>query len=316
MGISALFNEEVQVQRNGEVRFNVRGQFSTKSPYHYTFDPRTDVRVGDYLVGKSCKGIVTETQEERIGKEYVLKAFLKCEGQPPAAADKCAALLALAKQRQNADLELYQGNRDGRPKNIGAYHDGVYECDHVSPYTKSAGNCDADIMVMLQDWNSDECLSGPVKQCRVELGYNPDNDTNVNLIRLLRETFGITLADTYATNLFPFAKGGRMNADIPRDDMLRAAREFALPQIRIVKPKLVICLGLSTFNALRQASGWSRCSPLELAISKPFNIDTASVWCQAHTGRLGQNNRNKGGVNRVSQDWQRMKQAFLEGVCK
>lgn len=223
--------------------------------------------------------------------------------------DKCAELRALAKLRQNADLALYKGNSDGRPKNIGDYHDGAYECDHVSPYTKSAGNCDADIMVILQDWTCDERLSGPVMQHRVELGYNPDNDTNVNLIQLLRTTFGITLADTYATNLFPFIKKGRMNANISTADMLRAARDFALPQICIVKPMLVICLGGPTFNALRRACGLSTCSPLELAISNPFKIDKTFVWCQAHTGRIGRNMRNKGGVNRVSQDWQRMKEA-------
>jgi hypothetical protein len=37
---------------------------------------------------------------------------------------------------------------------IGDYHDGAYECERVSPYTKTAGNVDADVMVLLQDWAS------------------------------------------------------------------------------------------------------------------------------------------------------------------
>ena len=41
-------------------------------------------------------------------------------------------------------------------KGIGEYHDGAYECDFVSPYTKSAQNLDADIMLILQDWCGDD----------------------------------------------------------------------------------------------------------------------------------------------------------------
>ena len=43
-------------------------------------------------------------------------------------------------------------------KGIGEYHDGAYECDFVSPYTKSAENLDADIMLILQDWRGDDYL--------------------------------------------------------------------------------------------------------------------------------------------------------------
>jgi hypothetical protein len=48
-------------------------------------------------------------------------------------------------------------------------------------------------------------------------------------------------------------------------------------------------------------------SSLAYAIDSPFNIGKVRVWCQAHTGALGQNNRNKGGVDRVSHDWLTMK---------
>jgi uracil-DNA glycosylase len=92
--------------------------------------------------------------------------------------------------------------------------------------------------------------------------------------------------------------------------MVTAAGQFALPQIRIVNPKLVICLGLASFNALRQVCGVSKTQPFELEIESPFNIVTTRVWCQAHTGARGQNNRNKGGVDRVSEDWLRMKEDF------
>lgn len=120
-------------------------------------------------------------------------------------------------------------------------------------------------MVMLQDWSSDDSLSGPLVQDRVTLGYMRDLPTNRNLIRLLDNTFGLELPDICATNLFPFIKAGRKDTHIPEGDFLRAAREFALPQIQIVKPKLLICLGLDTFNALRVA-GPPHMSPVYYAL--------------------------------------------------
>src|SRR3972149_3307097 len=101
--------------------------------------------------------------------------------------NKRKELLALAKKRQATRWDGYKG--------IGDYHGGVYECDFVSPYTKTAGDVDADIMVMLQDWWSDDGMSGPIDEDSVTLGYGRTNRTNINLIRLLRETFGLTLPD-------------------------------------------------------------------------------------------------------------------------
>lgn len=219
--------------------------------------------------------------------------------------DKAAKLAALADNRRGAPWEGYRALAD--------YHEGKYDCHHVSPYTKSAGNVDAEVMVMLQDWSSDLRLSGPFDQEAAELGYTPGLPTNRHLSALLRENFQLPLSAVYATNLFPFIKRGALSAGIPAKDLVRAAREFAVPQIDIVRPRLVICLGLRTFNALRQVVCGGPLQTLAAAIEQPFAYGTASVWCQAHTGQLGRNNRNRGGVDRVSQDWARMRAALSIG---
>jgi uracil-DNA glycosylase len=97
-----------------------------------------------------------------------------------------------------------------------------------------------------------------------------------------------------------------MGTSIPRRDLVRAAHAFALPQITIVRPKLVICLGLVTFNALREACGFEPVYPIATAIRSPFNLAETRIWCQAHTGARGQNNRNSG-RKRVPNDWKQMK---------
>ena len=203
-------------------------------------------------------------------------------------------LLALAQKRKATIWPGYS--------RIGDFHDGAYECDFVSPYTKSAGNVDAEIFVLLQDWSSDEALHDLDADC-VLYGLTRKLPTNRRLVELLRQHLGAELGDVYATNLFPFIKGGGISSPIPMRDLVRAAQEFALPQIRIVQPKLVVCLGLNTFNAIRLACGHSPAQRMDEAIASPFTFDQARVWGQAHTGARGQNNR---GRERVAEDWRRM----------
>ena len=214
-------------------------------------------------------------------------------------------------------IELAQKRRETqwpRYSCIGDYQNGTYECDHVSPYTKAANNLDADIFVLLQDWDSHDGLSGPFDCCVQELGYSPNQATNVNLIKLLAGHFHVPLADTYATNLFPFIKQGGMSEKILTSDLNRAAIQFALPQIAIVKPRLVICLGIATFNALRRAIGLQKVKNTTVGLTSKFLFAGAEVWLQAHTGALGKINRNRGSVDRVTDDWTKMAKHFRDSA--
>ncbi len=126
--------------------------------------------------------------------------------------DKRTVLMELGLKRQRTKWPGYAG--------IGDYHSGVYECEHVSPYTKSAGNVDSFIMVILQDWSSDKFLRGPVDDGARDLGRTPRLPTNRNLERLIRNHFGLELRQIYATNLFPFIKMGDMTNTIPNRDLV------------------------------------------------------------------------------------------------
>jgi uracil-DNA glycosylase len=98
-----------------------------------------------------------------------------------------------------------------------------------------------------------------------------------------------------------------LSAAIPTRALERAALEFAIPQMDIVAPRVAVCLGLKAFNALRRAVGMAPSPTIDLAIDSPFSHGPTSVWCQAYKGALGQNGRNRGGVDRVSRDWAAMK---------
>lgn len=223
--------------------------------------------------------------------------------------DKEKELFRLVEKRRRKDiLPGY--------KRLADYGDGKFDCDFVSPYSKGAHNHDADVMVLLQDWSSDNvrrCSSGPS-----ELGRDPKLPTNKTLDRLLGDTLGLRLEDTYATNLFPFIKAGGLSTRVPFADLVLAAKAFALPQIKIVAPRLVVCLGKNTFNAIRVAAFQNglthksdRCRTMGDAIDAAFPIELdgrkMAIWAQAHTGAWGQSNRNKGAPGRTTDDWMKMR---------
>lgn len=187
---------------------------------------------------------------------------------------------------------------------IADFHGGIYECDYVSPYTKSAHNLNARIFVMMQDWSSSDSLARPICWDSVNYGYTRRKGSNINLQKLLQEFIGITLPQTYATNLFPFIKPGSMSASIPHSVMKRAAVEYGLPQIRIIRPKLVICFGISTFNGLRTAIGLPKVTTVKEGIGNPFPSDGADFWLQVHPAQQAQNSRGKMGV---ASDWLKMR---------
>jgi hypothetical protein len=220
--------------------------------------------------------------------------------------DKLKKLKALGRKRKRSRWPGY--------KCVGDYHGGRYDCAFVSPYAKTAGNFNSQIMVLLQDWSSDKALGGSFHDDCAKYGYGINLPSNKNLIRLLQHYYQRSLSDVWGTNVFPFIKMGSLSSRIPRDHLRRGAVEFALPEIKIVHPRLVICFGLATFNALRAACGLEPVYPVAAAIRNPFTLQVGGhrsggvrIWCQAHPGRLGQNMRNRGGRTRVPADWKRMR---------
>ena len=127
--------------------------------------------------------------------------------------------------------------------------------------------------------------------------------TNKNITDLLNRHFYLDLADTYTTNLFPFIKQGTMSSSIPIPDLNRAAVEYTRPLIEVIQPAIVICFGLKTFNAIIASYGYKHIARIPEAINSPKTFGTVLIHCLPHPGRLGQNNRNKGGIDRVSADW-------------
>lgn len=146
----------------------------------------------------------------------------------------------------------------------------------------------------MSNWQSDEI---------VKAGHDPNLKTNKCLFELLRKYLLIEFADTYAMDVFPFIKKGNMSVKIPLNDLVETARTYAIPAVKIIDPKLTVCLGLATFNALRKASNLSTFSNIEEGTKNSFSIGHCKVFGVAHTGRMGTNMRNRKNKNQVDTDW-------------
>lgn len=122
----------------------------------------------------------------------------------------------------------------------------------VSPYTKTAGNRNADVLLVLQDWIShDGLIKRGVDQDIQRLGHDPSIRTNKTLKRLLRRYLDLALTDVYGTNAFVFIKPGGMSAGLPFRDLTRSIRQFTKLEIEIVQPKVVLALGSAVASALK-----------------------------------------------------------------
>jgi restriction system protein len=168
--------------------------------------------------------------------------------------NKVDRLAVLVQLRRHPNAGTCQDGYLRDYRRVEEFHDCYYDQhDWVSPWTLSACNVDTDLMIIGQDWASEDfLLKDPNPKIR-QFGHDPALATNRNLKRLLQEAFGRRFEDTFATNAFAFTKPGGMTSRLPAADLILSVKRFTLKEIEIVQPRMVICLGIGTFNAIRTA---------------------------------------------------------------
>ena len=214
---------------------------------------------------------------------------------------KRKALLQLAKRRKKDRLKPHACLAD--------FDSGFYECKYVSPWSKSACNVDAEVMIIGQDWVSWDHLERECDKKRQErrrTGQDCSSRTNTNLREFLR-CMGLQFCETYATNVFPFIKRGKKSARVPRRDLVSCAKTYALPQIEIVSPRMAICLGQKAFEAVCRAAGqrpkdWSRARSPGLHT----RIGSVKIYGLPHPSRMNV----RGGRDAVVRRWRLLGQHF------
>ena len=228
--------------------------------------------------------------------------------RPPAlsATDKIAALKILAQKRREAPAGTREHGYSRNYRHIEEFHGGFYDVHPwMSPWTASACNVDSDLMVIGQDWASEDFLMKPPDALHRDLGQNPDLHTNKMAKRLLREAFARDFEDVFATNAFAFVKPGNMSTRLPRVDLARSSATYTLQEIRIVRPKMAICLGGAAYNSLRRALKHSYQAIRRANYEAPeVVLEGTEIYGVPHTGALGLN--NSGGYPASLAIWQKL----------
>jgi hypothetical protein len=223
------------------------------------------------------------------------------------------------KKEALANLILLR-KQDRNPKYfaLSDFDSGFYDGDWITPWTRSAYNLDADLMIVAQDWSSAETLESPKrskpaqKEARKLSGQDANLPTNRNLKALLKRHFELEFSDTYAINAFVFIKRGTISAKIPIEDLVYCAKKYTLPQIEIIQPCMVLCLGQGTYNAIQLALGHSpsKLSEASLPTGHMQHQNGAEIYGVPHTGSWG--TRNAGGRDNVDAIWDRLANRFAE----
>ena len=191
--------------------------------------------------------------------------------------------------------------------NIGDFQDGVFDIENnISPWTNGACNVDSKLMLVGQDWASAKWLSDPTNKKYAAIGRNPQLTTNKNIDFYL-DLFGLKFQDVYATNAFVHVKNGGMSGQIPTSVFNDSINTYLIPQIKIINPKIVVCLGAQTFNGLRKALG-HQIVKINSGHINSISLNTSSIYGVFHPGGLG--TAGAGGKEVAIKQWEYLANLF------
>lgn len=194
-------------------------------------------------------------------------------------------------------------------KHAADFQGGIFDNEnYVSPWSIGAHNSDASLMLIGQDWVSAEWLNNLNNAQYAKLGRDPGFITNRNLEKYLK-LFNLNFSDTYATNAFAYIKDGPVNASIKQKDFRNSVINNLVPQIAIIKPKMIICIGRMAFNEMRAQAKLFRVS-IGKGHLESFKYMGAVVYGVYHTG--GQGTANAGGNNNSLLQWEELARKYRQ----
>jgi uracil-DNA glycosylase len=130
---------------------------------------------------------------------------------------------------------------------------GLYDSDHIGPWSVWQGSLSASLMVVGQDWGDEQYFVANAGQ---DVANNPTNE----MLRELLMGIGVEVAASdshnasnhrvFFTNAVLCLKNGGMQAQMEKEWVLNCASRFLRPTIEVVKPRFVITLGEHAYRAV------------------------------------------------------------------
>lgn len=195
------------------------------------------------------------------------------------------------------------------------------DCKEINLWTywQGRGNLNAKIMLVGQDWgtptNTDSVqLMETIRQinrgttlCYMDGNSSVTDNQLIELFKILNYDISINTSqnqDLFFTNFVLGYRQGNISGGDKRAWFRKDAPFFA-ELVDIIEPKIILCLGRKTFEAVLKALGYSLMpkirkynsfiestqNPIELSLNDSHHL---YVFALAHSGVLGTMNRNRG----------------------
>lgn len=181
--------------------------------------------------------------------------------------------------------------------------DGLYDSDHIGPWSRWYGNPNAELMVVGQDWGDTEYF---IKRRGMEDPKNPTNKVLVELLTLV----GIDMDGVFLTNAILCLKRGGLQA-IVKEEWFRNCEVFLKSTIQLVEPRILVTLGKRAYVSVSNIFGLSAI-PFNEAVSDPdgFALPNGSTrfFPMYHCGRRILNTHRP--LHKQKEDWLRIKCAL------
>lgn len=187
------------------------------------------------------------------------------------------------------------------------------DSNNIGPWSRLFGDLDADLMIVGQDW-------GDVRYYLANQGLdNLANPTMRTLERLLQSVgMDVSLSKyspeakgLFLTNAILCLKGGGLQAKVQSSWVTNCATLFLKQQVEIVRPRVVVTLGLQAYLAICLAFRLRQKS-LRTAVEAPSTpLQTGSVLVPVyHCGTRVLNTHRP--LERQYKDWSRVREALLQ----
>lgn len=134
---------------------------------------------------------------------------------------------------------------------------GKFDSDEIGPWTRWLGDLNARVMVVGQDWGDQRAFE---KQQGRNGSYSATND----MLRELLASIGVDVpeqdaafgpTDVFLTNAVLCFKDQGCQGPVRPEWFRDCGRAFLKPQIELVNPRAVVCLGQQAYSAVMSAYG-------------------------------------------------------------
>jgi uracil-DNA glycosylase len=197
---------------------------------------------------------------------------------------------------------------------------GDYDGEEIGPWSLWQGYLDARLLVVGQDWGDERCFRGDRGR---DTASNPTNRTIVELL----EVAGVQInpvgsecphkGRVFLTNAILCLKSGGLQAPVKKPWFENCGKEFLLPLIRIVRPEVVVTLGVRAFEAIVSAVGGKPATgSFREIVEDPngFEIDAGiRLFPRYHCGRRILNTHRK--IEQQREDWKKIGQFLKRGMA-